>query len=73
MIKSITRIAVAGAAVTAVFAGTVSTAQAADTGTLDTNKTISYPQGRGKMTYIETVTCSRSVTPKQTDTVSKAS
>ncbi|MFI5801307.1 hypothetical protein [Streptomyces sp. NPDC051561] len=53
MIKSISRIAVAGAAVITVFAGTVSTAQAAEVGTLDTNKYISAPQGRGTMTYID--------------------
>ncbi|MGW1491022.1 hypothetical protein [Streptomyces sp. NPDC002402] len=41
----------AGAAVATVFAGTVSTAQAADTAILDTNKTIS--NGHGKMTYID--------------------
>ncbi|WP_406269467.1 hypothetical protein OHT93_16440 [Streptomyces sp. NBC_00191] len=51
MSKTFIRIAVAGAAVAAVFAGTVSTAQAADTAILDTNKTIS--NGHGKMTYID--------------------
>ncbi|MGW1491023.1 hypothetical protein [Streptomyces sp. NPDC002402] len=49
--KTFSRIAVAGAAVATVFAGTVSTAQAADTTILDTNKTIS--NSHGKMTYID--------------------
>ncbi|MGW1491020.1 hypothetical protein [Streptomyces sp. NBC_00191] len=31
----------------------MSTAQAADTAILDTNKVISLPDGRGKMTYID--------------------
>ncbi|MFE7108581.1 hypothetical protein ACFU98_05160 [Streptomyces sp. NPDC057575] len=51
MVNSFTRIAAAGAAVAAVFAGTVTTAQAADVGVLDTNKTISNSHGR--MTYID--------------------
>ncbi|MFI5801308.1 hypothetical protein [Streptomyces sp. NPDC051561] len=51
--KKITRIAVAGAAVAAVFGGTASTAQAAEVGTLDTNIVISLPDGRGKMTFID--------------------
>ncbi|MFI5801309.1 hypothetical protein [Streptomyces sp. NPDC051561] len=51
MASSLTRIAVAGAAVAAIFAGTASAAQAAEVGTMDTNKTIS--NGHGKMTYID--------------------
>ncbi|MGW1491024.1 hypothetical protein [Streptomyces sp. NPDC002402] len=43
----------AGAAVATVFAGTVSTAQAAEATVLTSNKTISLPGGRGTMTFID--------------------
>ncbi|MFF3323022.1 hypothetical protein [Streptomyces sp. NPDC002889] len=48
--KTFTRVAVAGAAVAGVLAGTASTAQAA---ALDTNIVIKLPDGRGSMTYID--------------------
>ncbi|MFE7108580.1 hypothetical protein ACFU98_05165 [Streptomyces sp. NPDC057575] len=51
--KTLTRISVAGAAVAAVLGGTVTTAQAAEAGVLDTDIVISLPDGRGKMTYID--------------------
>ncbi|MFF3323020.1 hypothetical protein [Streptomyces sp. NPDC002889] len=47
MVKTFTRIAVAGAAVVTVLTVSASPALA------DTNKTIYYPSGRGKMTYID--------------------
>ncbi|MGW6564486.1 hypothetical protein [Streptomyces sp. NPDC054975] len=47
MVKALTRVAVAGAAVAAVVAGTATPALA------DTNKSIYYPSGRGSMTYID--------------------
>ncbi|MFF3323019.1 hypothetical protein [Streptomyces sp. NPDC002889] len=47
MVKSLTRIAITGAAAAAVLTLTASPALA------DSNKTISYPDGRGKMTYID--------------------
>ncbi|WP_393058967.1 hypothetical protein [Streptomyces sp. LN549] len=47
--KSFARIAVAGAAVATVLAGTMSTAQATEVGALDTDKTIS--SSHGKMIY----------------------
>ncbi|MCT9142581.1 hypothetical protein [Streptomyces violarus] len=53
MFRSFTRIAVAGAAVATVFAGTTSTAQASDFSTLDSDKKISLPGGRGTMTFID--------------------
>ncbi|MFE7108582.1 hypothetical protein ACFU98_05155 [Streptomyces sp. NPDC057575] len=53
MVNSFTRIAMAGAAVAAVLAGTASTAQAADVGVLDTNKVLYLTDGRGKMTFID--------------------
>ncbi|MFI1221124.1 MULTISPECIES: hypothetical protein [unclassified Streptomyces] len=53
MTKSITRIAVAGAALMTFFAGTVTTAQAAEAGPLSTDKTISLRDGRGAMTIFD--------------------
>ncbi|MEU5597370.1 hypothetical protein [Streptomyces sp. NPDC020298] len=47
MIKSIARVAMAGAAVATVLVGTTSTAQAYS------NKTISLPGGRGTMTFYD--------------------
>lgn len=52
-IKSFPRVAVVGAAVATVLAGTMPTAQAAETPILTGDKTISLPGGRGTMTFIE--------------------
>ncbi|MFE7105354.1 hypothetical protein ACFU98_18380 [Streptomyces sp. NPDC057575] len=53
VIRSLARTAAAGAVIATVFAGTMSTAQAAEAGVLTSNKTISIPGGRGTMTFID--------------------
>lgn len=53
MIKSFPRVAVVGAAVATVLAGTMPTAQAAETPILTGDKTLSLPGGRGTMTFID--------------------
>ncbi|MFI5801310.1 hypothetical protein [Streptomyces sp. NPDC051561] len=53
MVKSLTRIALAGAAIATVLAGTASTAQASEVGTLESNKYLYLTEGRGTMTFID--------------------